>query len=546
MRLITRREDTTSFELQEFFDQTIPPYAILSHTWGKDEATYQDFVSGHGPSKEGYIKIEKTYDLASQAGIEYLWVDTCCIDKTSSAELTEAINAMFAWYARAQVCYAYLNDFDSEDLDARPLANALWWSRGWTLQELIAPVDVQFYDKAWRCFGTRAELNKKLEIITGIPADVLKKAQLGDRLRAIQDELNKLTVAQRMSWAAKRQTTREEDIAYSILGIFGVNMPMVYGQGSRAFQRLQEEIIKESNDLTILAWKAKSAATRGREGYAGILATHPSEFENSGSYELPSPIKFNPTFVMTNKGLQIDANVQKVEGVGADGTQEIIMSLECCSSARADHMAWIALKHLGGGVYVRCHADSIVLVAKTSSKMSKGIIFLSRTVNEATASEVATLHRSAIQFDLRTSINTTLVDTQPQEFWEPERQLFIPPQSLPAAGYHLFRWKGESQNSTDLEFVLAFSTSGTGLEPWRVWMGESSKDKMLYKAAVAKDLAAVASLVGEKLKRKAKDQKQGSSTPIHKHRITLRKEEVTLGKERITKLSLKELRSWEL
>lgn len=230
----------------------IPPYAILSHTWGDGEATFQDFADPKAAVlAKGFAKIKYTCRRARQNGMGYAWVDTCCIDKTSSAELTEAINSMFQWYASSAVCYAYLADLGPNDAvdTAKPaseFACSRWFTRGWTLQELIAPQIVKFYDRDWKFRGTKAGLSRAVSAVTGIDEEVLRDSST----------LFGIPVARKMSWAAGRQTTRLEDIAYSLLGIFNMNMAMLYGEGEKAFIRLQEEIVKETNDLTIFAWQA--------------------------------------------------------------------------------------------------------------------------------------------------------------------------------------------------------------------------------------------------------------------------------------------------
>lgn len=244
MRLI----NTTTMQLEEFIANP-PPYAILSHTWEDDEVTFQDFTHPDptiASSKKGFAKIQNTCRQAKRAGISYAWVDTCCIDKTSSAELTEAINSMFAWYAASDACYAFLTDLDPMDTANPPepllkFAACRWFSRGRTLQELIAPKVVEFYNKDWTLYGTKVGLSKMLEAITGIDGQVLRASAV----------LADIPVARRTSWAANRRTTRVEDIADSLLGIFDVSMPMLYGEGQKAFIRLQEEIAKETNDLTL-------------------------------------------------------------------------------------------------------------------------------------------------------------------------------------------------------------------------------------------------------------------------------------------------------
>ncbi|KAF2166495.1 hypothetical protein M409DRAFT_36723, partial [Zasmidium cellare ATCC 36951] len=194
-------------------------------------------------------KVRLSCRQALADSIDYIWIDTCCIDKASSAELSEAINSMFRWYEKAAVCYAYMSDVlkppDGVDGASRqPFEQSRWFTRGWTLQELIAPSKVMFYDCHWNCLGEKSALADSIYKITNIPLSILRQNQ----------PLNDASIAMRMSWAAKRQTTRIEDEAYCLLGIFDVNMPMLYGEGSKAFSRLQYEILQSSDDQTIFAW----------------------------------------------------------------------------------------------------------------------------------------------------------------------------------------------------------------------------------------------------------------------------------------------------
>ncbi|KAK0701555.1 heterokaryon incompatibility protein-domain-containing protein, partial [Apiosordaria backusii] len=241
MRLLNTR--TLAFE--QFFGHR-PPYAILSHTWEGEEVSHQD-VRDRIPSlesRQGYRKIQQWCRIAAEQRFEWAWVDTCCIDKTNNAELTESINSMFRWYQQAAACFVYLSDLPVDGELKTNLPNCRWFRRGWTLQELLAPSKVQFYDQAWNLRGTKDGFIFRLESITGIPANVLTG----------HASIRQISIADRMSWAANRETTRSEDVAYCLLGIFDVNMPMIYGEGENAFRRLQEEIIRKSNDMTIFAW----------------------------------------------------------------------------------------------------------------------------------------------------------------------------------------------------------------------------------------------------------------------------------------------------
>ncbi|RDX41416.1 HET-domain-containing protein [Lentinus brumalis] len=238
-------------------------YAALSHVWSDDEQTFQDtpHVAPLNGSLAGgalrkardrafrrpSLKIRKACARARHDGFRWLWIDTCCIDKTNSTELSEAINSMYVWYRTAAMCYAYLDDVPSgEDPHAPNSAfrASRWFKRGWTLQELISPASIIFLSQDWVVIGPKWRLAPLLEKVTGIDRRVLTHKR----------SLDDVSIACRMSWAAGRKTRRVEDEAYSLMGLFGVYMPTIYGEGKHAFVRLQEEIIKKSPDQSIFAW----------------------------------------------------------------------------------------------------------------------------------------------------------------------------------------------------------------------------------------------------------------------------------------------------
>lgn len=241
---------------------------MSSHIWNTQEMSFQDFCPEKKLKKKaGSEKTIKTCDIAMQLGLRYAQIDTCVIDKTSSAELTEVINSMFKWYRQSKVCIVYLSDFDSSEPSA-DLRECRWFTRGQTLQGLIAPNVVRFYDSNWRFYRRKQEIFRKISQITGIPNQTL-----------LDGRFEHLCVAQRMSWAADRQTTREENMAYCLFGIFGVNLPLLYGEGEHAFLRLQEEIIRTRNDLSIFAWIRPSRTFTNSQH--SILALSPQDFRCS-------------------------------------------------------------------------------------------------------------------------------------------------------------------------------------------------------------------------------------------------------------------------
>jgi len=358
MRLI----NASTLQLEEFMDSHhAPPYAILSHTWEEGEVTFQDFANQDtARAKKGYGKIEQTCKLAKANGIGYAWVDTCCIDKTSSAELTEAINSMFQWYARSQICYAWLADLEA-DRPIESFASCRWFTRGWTLQELIAPAEVEFYDKVWTFRGTKAGLSDALQKVTNIDAEVLRVGTIG--------VLSTVPLARRMSWASGRVTTRREDAAYCLLGLFGVNMPMLYGEGEKAFIRLQEEIIKESNDLSLFAWTLPSDAEEklrvlglsaaaddatpaaAQQEYYGVLAASPAWFGEAGDLVAGNDGLFDETYIMTNKGLQIPVTVAAL-------ADTLLLPLHCTRPATGERLA-LSLRQYGSQLYARARPHAL-------------------------------------------------------------------------------------------------------------------------------------------------------------------------------------------
>ncbi|RDX52459.1 hypothetical protein OH76DRAFT_1470383 [Lentinus brumalis] len=238
MRLL----DTCTGHFHEVENHFEVPYAILSHTWiPVGEQSFQDVrllpnersnAGAPANSRPSLLederlsaKIRSACRIAQEHGYRYLWLDSCCIDKTSSAELSEAINCMYS---------ASHSQF----------RQSRWFKRGWTLQELIAPRDVIFLSSGWQVLGTKIGLDTVVEEETGI-----NRAVLGH-----QELLHEVSVARRMSWAAARECTRVEDEAYSLMGIFDINMHTLYGEGRRAFVRLQKEILKRIPDQSLFAW----------------------------------------------------------------------------------------------------------------------------------------------------------------------------------------------------------------------------------------------------------------------------------------------------
>ena len=290
--------------------QQRPPYVIISHSWGDQEVIYDDMPQFK--EKLMYPNAWKKADSAAKLtgackkvlkhykeDVKHVWLDTVCINKKDPAEVSTAINSMYQWYKNAEVCFAYLNDYSCKGM--AKFTGSKWFTRGWTLQELVAPKHVIFFDKDWEPIGNKISLQSVLTSRTKINANFLLQ----------YDSISRASISQRMSWFSGRETTVPEDTAYCLLGLFGVNMPLLYGEGKeRAFRRLQEEIMKYSDDHSLFAWKHPTAQKKG----SGCFADSPDCFKETGAYMHKPDGNNNQPFQMTNKGVSIDLHLQGYQG----------------------------------------------------------------------------------------------------------------------------------------------------------------------------------------------------------------------------------------
>ena len=318
MRLI----NTKTYLIEKFDDPSDAPssgYAILSHTWTlkpHKELELEDIrTAGTDRAKADLVqrnpKTQETCKLAQTSALSHAWIDTICIDQNSSSDKSEAINAMYRYYQNAKICFTHLFDVDghgitltdpnpnqpdTDDMEAvrKEFTDARWFSRGWTLQELLAPPQLWFYDKNWNLLGSRDELCNTIASITRIEPAVLQDAQ----------QMWDCSIAKRMSWAAGRKTRRPEDKAYSLLGIFGVNMPMIYGEGDRAFIRLQEEIIKISDDHSLFTW-----STSEDRNNSALLARSPDSFKGCTNITRELLRTGDYPYSVNNRGISMRLNL---------------------------------------------------------------------------------------------------------------------------------------------------------------------------------------------------------------------------------------------
>jgi hypothetical protein len=299
MRLLNTNTET--LRLHEFVTN-IPEYVILSHTWADEgEVLFEDIDKSYVSTMPGYQKLLDSCRQASNDGFEWIWIDTCCINKNSSAELSEAINSMYKWYWQAEICYAYLVDVpDDEDhtSSGSSFTKSRWWTRGWTLQELLAPAVVEFYSNSWKRIGTKSSLITSIMTVTNIEEHHLLN----------RETIHDATIGAIFSWASRRETTRDEDIAYCLLGLVRVNIPLLYGEGARAFYRLQLELLNQTVEHTIFAWDPVPGDDFEQ---MGILAPSPRNFQYAAKIKiasLPRSVAVNSSYStheMTNRGLRI-------------------------------------------------------------------------------------------------------------------------------------------------------------------------------------------------------------------------------------------------
>ncbi|KAI0399456.1 heterokaryon incompatibility protein-domain-containing protein [Xylaria palmicola] len=399
-------------------------YAILSHTWGQEELSFEQF---HNPEPTwsraaGAAKVIETCQLASQHGLSYAWVDTCCINKASSAELSEAINSMFKYYQNSAFCIAFLSDLppsssDSSDPKAdfeRQFPHCRWLTRGWTLQELIAPPQIYFYDSTWTFRGSKNDWKSLLFRDTGVDETILDSPS----------GLRHVPVARRMSWVSNRQTTRTEDMAYCLLGIFDVNMALIYGEGSKAFLRLQEEIAKDSYDLSLFAWQQLDSTQK----YRGILARSPAEFSNCRELKHRTKGAIIPTeFTLTNRGLRIETALIEIPF----DSRDLILNLGF--SYRDD---WPVYK-LGGwiGVYltrtqngfIRTRPNELFHAGRQERlRCPPALIYIRKMMDQMESLEAERRFERSIKVELPVASTVVTLDAAlPQSLWIENRLSFL-------------------------------------------------------------------------------------------------------------------------
>lgn len=393
MRLLQAKSVGTDAGLgfAEFSTHELPSFAVLAHSVGDVEVTYSDAV-GDAAAARAKANYEKLAFAARQAladGYEYLFIHSCCVDRRSSAELDEAANSALQWYRKAGTVYAYLPDCpaDARATDpASPFAASRWFRDPWMLLPLVASRNLTFYAAQWTKLGTKADLASDISAVTGVGLSFIR----GTR------PIETASVAQRMSWAARRSTARVEDVAYALMGLFSVHMPLLYGEGERAFLRLQEEIIRHSNDYSLFAWLDESAHP---DQHYGLLARTPLWFEKCGHIVPYAHSQSWAPYKMTNRGVKIDSIVQ-CRPVGVGGRQHAL-ALDCPANDEDNTYLAVFLQKCSNNEYVRVRANELDRISRSEWALERGNatkIYVRQDVDRIAPSEGGVYPFHAIRF----------------------------------------------------------------------------------------------------------------------------------------------------
>ena len=493
MRLL----NSSTLQLRDYSANRIPKYAILSHTWreDEDEVLFTDMEKGSAESKAGYQKLRNACKQAAAAGLEYIWIDTCCIDKSSSAELSEAINSMFSWYQRAEVCYAYLADVSGKaDIEK----NNRWFKRGWTLQELIGSSNIIFFSSEWIELGTKSSLCRVLAEITGVDVEILNSAT----------PLESTSLAKRMSWASHRETTRLEDMAYCLMGIFDINMPLLYGEGEKAFIRLQEEIMKNSDDHSLFAWTDPDAK---EDDQYGVLAKKPGLFAQSGNIRPYGEWEPSAPFSISNKGLRIELHLNHC------GPSLCSAALGCPVPPHYEDFLGVYLQPVGTGVdqYVRVKARTL---CKISTRGNVATIYVRKTITDPRPQRIYPLH--AIQIRNGPSpeddYKLTMALAYPPTAVTPAPTLTSRPWRWPA-GNNPYTFKVSKKNRQLAGVLVLKRSDGEGLA---ILLGSRADFEVGFEAA---SMSGVGNL--EELRRSFDPQPPGTDVLLEDHKVRVNVEE---------------------
>ena len=280
-----------TLEFSKDLADNIPRYAIASHRWfGEAEVSLKDVLKKRNTHKAGYEKVQGFVEHVKvhMPHVEWLWIDTCCIDQKHGSELSEAINSMFKWYANAEVCLAYLADVERVD-DLESFKKSEWFRRGWTLQELLAPWTVVFLTKRWEVIGHKGKTGRSktgTELCSGpsLTASIVAASGLPERVLNDFEQSGDFTIEEKLNWTTGRKTTKEEDMWYCLLGIFNVSMPIIYGErAEHAKRRLLEEAQKAERGYEQQRLPTRASSEGNTRASSNIPFRRDSDFVERGT-----------------------------------------------------------------------------------------------------------------------------------------------------------------------------------------------------------------------------------------------------------------------
>lgn len=397
---------TASLELCEFGSDA-PPYGTFSARWEDDTLGHEDLPSPQtAHQRPAFQALQRACSECQNHGLQWLWNDAVCINRRSIDALSKTLNSLAEIYRKSRLCIVYLHDlFDTEashfDVE-RGLSSCSWIKHVWMLPQLIFSTVLQFYDAQWMHIGSKRQLSAELSRITAIEEGVL------DGSESLEDYPNCV----KMSWAAGLSAEAIEDVAYSLLAVFNVNMTIRYGEGMESFLRLQEEILKNTDDYSLLAWQPIP-----NQSYRGLLAHSPLEYSHFKNKSKESP-SLRGQLKIQSDGLYIQA------GLGGRGN-DLLLPFYTSDGP----LTWVVLS-LWDGVFVRNCTETMTDDAQVSNVFIRNIP-VRRDVDPDLSNKIA-MYRIAPdkkQYDPCWSLNA-LEDYRLMNLLEPQR--VVTPEKLPS------------------------------------------------------------------------------------------------------------------
>ncbi|KAI9164067.1 Vegetative incompatibility protein [Paramyrothecium foliicola] len=403
---------TTSLQPVSWLDRPPSEYAIFSYHYWNAQSTRPSIItnSNRTPALAGTENgdldsdkaqfdknVAQACDQARIRNIDYIWIYALCVNAVSSADINEAVVGSFRLIWDAALCIVHLSDLTPlpeggeakslEGLDTE-ISRCRWFTRGWTLQELVAARSVEFFDSGWNHRFSKNPLSarpllEEVSRISNVDASVL----------AQRETLFLTSLGRRIWWAARRETSRPEDVAYCLVGICGIQGQLTprYGEGGHsAFLRLQEKILKSTNDLSILAWAKKPMHDQASDAkhkdmsqqkllMSGVFAESPEDFHNFGCISKESaPFTSNSELTFNSRGLSVQGWLQISNGQSGQKRVEALVLNGSWLGQISSLLTGIRIQESEPGVYVRSNPYEVVSFPLRTSTIKMGRICLRR------------------------------------------------------------------------------------------------------------------------------------------------------------------------